>query len=257
MLESTSFTYNNIHSDDIGGVQCKVDSGLFEESFLPSRNILKESIRGRDKPYFMGFEMDPFEFTMNIYFEHLPIDERREVARMFMVDYYKPLIFDSNPDRIFYCMYSGDVDHLHNGVDEGYISLSMECNSPYSYSPVYTTRMYNLSSNSDEGALIEIENHGDGICMPMILLEIVRDGDISITNLSDGSMGVMELSDMLEGDVLEIDCENESIETGVAGVFRYDNHNDIYLRLVRGLNRIRVKGDCYIKFKYQFTLYQG
>lgn len=256
MLESTGFRYNNVHSNDIGGVNCQVGTDLFEESFLSSRSIEEESIAGRDKPYFMGLENEPLEFPMTIYFDVFDKDKRREVARLFSVNYYKPLIFDSNPDRIFYCMYDGDFDKKHNGQNQGYITLNMKCDSPYSYSPVYTTRVYDLTDNSSEGTEIKFENYGDTVCKPQITIEVEEDESISIANRNDGKH-ILEMENLLEGDTVVIDCEDESIESNDAGVFKYDNHNNVYIRFVRGVNRLKVHGKCKLQFKYQFTLYQG
>src|SRR5690606_29854000 len=107
-----------------------------------------------------------------------------------------------------------------------------------------------------QGSNIEFENYGDGICKPIITLEKIGEGNISIVNLSDGG-NELKIFNILNGDVLVIDCENEQIDTEVAGVFHYENHNNKYLRFVRGINRLKVYGNCKLQFKYQFTVYQG
>lgn len=255
MLENLSFTYDNIHSSEMGVMNVHINSGLFEEKFLPSREIREENIRGRDKPYFLGYDLQPFEFPMTLFFEKLNNEEKRKIARWLLVDYYKPLVFDGNPDRIFYCMYVGDVNEFHNGLNQGYIQLTMRCDSPFSYTPIYTSNQYNLSNNID-GHELEFENFGDDICYPFIRLEKIGDGDFSIVNLSDGGRE-FKMSDIWDGDILEIDNEDKSIETNVAGVYRYENHNNVYLRLLRGMNRLKIYGNVRIQFTYRFRLYQG
>lgn len=256
MLENLHFTYNGIHSSTMGVLNARVDSGLFQEKFLPSRELREESIRGKDKPYFMGYDLSPFEFPLTLFVEDLDRNKRRLLSRWLMVDYHKPLIFDGNEDRIFYCMYVGDIEHFHNGLNQGYINLTMRCNSPFSYTPIYSTNVYDLSNNIPEGYEINFENYGDTICEPYIYLEKIGDGDISIINLSDGGRE-FKMSNLMNGDELEIDNEVKSIETNVSGVFRYENHNNTYFRLLRGMNRLKVYGNCKLLFKYQFTLYQG
>jgi len=256
MLENTAFTYDGISSRDMKVVAVKVDSGLFEESFLPSRSIREESIRGRHKPYFLGYDLSPFEFPLVLYFEDLTKEEIRRISRWLLVDFFKPLIFESNPERIFYCMYEGNVDEFHNGLRQGYLTLNMRCDSPFSYSPVYSSEVFDFSTNVPEGTNIEFENYGDGICKPLITLEKIGEGDIRIVNLSDSGRE-LKLTDILTGDLLTINCEDEQIDTEVAGVFHYENHNNVYLRFVRGINRIKVYGNCKLQFKYQFTIYQG
>ncbi|MEL3959407.1 phage tail domain-containing protein [Caldifermentibacillus hisashii] len=258
MLESTSFLYDNIHSSDMGVINCKVDSGLFDEGFLPSRTIIEEKIAGREKPYFTGFEYEPFEFSMTLFFEDgMSKNKRRSVARWLLPVYYKPLIFDSNPSRMFYCMYHGDSRLLHNGLEQGYVTITMRCDSPFSYTQYYSTDIYDLSNNTINGTEISIKNYGDDICKPDIYIEKVDDGDISIINYSDSGRE-FKITNILDGDILNIDNENEQIETDISGSFNYKNHNNIYLRLLPySQNRLKIYGKCKIQFKYQFKLFQG
>ncbi len=44
MLENTSFTFNRISSEDMGVMMINPSSGLYEETFLPSRNIVETSV---------------------------------------------------------------------------------------------------------------------------------------------------------------------------------------------------------------------
>lgn len=138
MLEGVNFYYDGIYSVDMGVINCKIDGGMFEETFLPSREIKEVKINGRDKRYFQGVELEPLSFNLTFAFEYY-YDERRirEVARWLMQDYYKPFYTTDNPNRIFYCMLEGDSTLVHNGLKQGYITLTMRCDSPYSYTPKF------------------------------------------------------------------------------------------------------------------------
>lgn len=63
-----------------------------------------------------------------------------------MQDYYKPFYTVDNPNRIFYCMLEGDSKLVHNGLKQGYITLTMRCDSPYSYTPKFTKENMQFSS---------------------------------------------------------------------------------------------------------------
>src|SRR5690606_21030727 len=133
---------------------------------------------------------------------------------------------------------NGSVDEFHNGLSQGYVQLSMRCDSPFSYSPVYVSDIYDFSVNIEEGSNIQFENYGDGICKPIITLEKHGDGDVSIINLTEGGRE-LKLINILDGEVLTIDCDNEQIEAEI-GDFNYENHNNIYLRFVpHSLNRLK------------------
>ncbi|MNF57841.1 Phage tail protein [compost metagenome] len=253
MIESLHFTYDNIKSKDMGVIQINMDSGLFDEHYLPSTNIVEEKVPGRDTPYFIRLEREPITLSFSILFENeLTDEEARKIGRWLNQDYYKPLIFDSHPHKIFYCRYTGNPRLLHNGCQQGYATLEMRCNSPFAYSPVYE-ETFDLSTNSTTGTMIKIINSGDYDISPIIEIDKVENGDISIVNTSDGGE-TLELTALTNGEKVIVDCEIEEIETDIVGVLRYDNHNDVFLSLPRGTNHIKVFGKCRLTFKYEFKL---
>lgn len=136
MLEGINFYYDGIYSVDMGVLNCKIGGGMFEETFLPSRDIKEVVVNGRDKPYFQHVGFSPLTFDLTFAFEYGYDEKRiREVARWLMQAYYKPFYTIDNPNRVFYCMVDGDSSLFHNGLKQGYITLKMRCDSPYSYTP--------------------------------------------------------------------------------------------------------------------------
>lgn len=254
LKEILNFTFDDIYSEDMGVIQVKASDGLFEESFGATRQINEQIVIGRDKPYFFNVENDPLEFDLVLYFEDMDNDKCREISRwLYSPNYYKPLVFEGHEDRIFYCMAVGSPLMIHNGLNQGYLEITMRCDSPYAYSPVYLTEVYDLSINGTDGTEIKIENYGDIDCKPFIYLEKVNDGDLSIVNFSNAGQ-TLHLYDVWDGDFLIIDCENKSIETEVSGVFDYATFNNTFVNLTYGVNRLQVYGDCKIQFKYQFNM---
>lgn len=140
MLEGIHFYYDGVYSVDMGLLNCTIDGGMFEETFLPTMEIVETKVAGRDKPYYQSTELEPLEFELTFAFEH-GYDERkiREVAKLFFQPYYKPFYTVDNPNRIFYCKPNGDSKLIHNGAKQGYITLTMRCESPYSYTQKVTT----------------------------------------------------------------------------------------------------------------------
>ncbi|WP_090739508.1 phage tail domain-containing protein [Paenibacillus sp. Mc5Re-14] len=134
MLEGIHFYYDGVHSIDMGLLNCTVDGGMFEETFLPSRSIVETKVAGRDKPYFQSIDLEPLQFDLTFAFEN-GYDERkiREVARWLFQPYYKPFYTVDNPNRVFYCLVEGDSNLIHNGAKQGYITLTMRCDGAYSY----------------------------------------------------------------------------------------------------------------------------
>lgn len=138
MVEDLYFSYDGIISANMGLVNVHLASGMFDEFFLPSREINEITVRGKEKPYFQEVRHSPISFSLVFAFDKGFTESRlREVARWLMQDYYKPFYFLNNPNRVFYAMVDGDSNLLHNGLKQGYITLNFRCDSPYAYTQQY------------------------------------------------------------------------------------------------------------------------
>ncbi|WP_348537792.1 phage tail protein, partial [Paenibacillus sp. LBL] len=121
----------------------QLSNDLYSESFISERSIQEVEVRGNDKPYFQGVKRSPLVLKLEFAFEGYYDEQRiREVARWLDQDYYKPFYTSDNPERIFYCLLNSDSNLLHNGLKQGYITLEMRCDSPFSYSPEYVSKVY-------------------------------------------------------------------------------------------------------------------
>ncbi|MCY9758376.1 phage tail family protein [Paenibacillus alvei] len=156
MLEGIHFSYDGVHSVDMGLLNCKIDGGMFEETFLPSRSIVETKVAGRDKPYFQSIEMEPLSFELTFAFENNYTERQiREVARWLFQPYYKPFYTVDNPNRVFYCMVDGDSTLIHNGWKQGYITLTMRCEDAYSYTPEYIRNQMELNGSKITKTIVE------------------------------------------------------------------------------------------------------
>lgn len=258
--DSLWFSYDGIKSEQLGIVNVNVNSsGMLEEQFTASREINEKKIRGRSKPYFNSIEKSPLTIPVNFAFLDTFDEQKiREVARWLTnPTYYKPLFFSSNINRIFYALTVEDSNLIHNALSQGYVQLNFRCNDAYSYSPQYLSQVYDLANNTLNGTNIVFTNNGDEICKPEILVEMVGNGGFSIQNLSNGGQ-LMEFTGLVNAEELYIDCENEDIISNIsADTYRYDNHNGVFLEMVRGVNNLLIKGDVKIRFRYEFKTIQG
>lgn len=253
MLESLGFNFDGIHSSQLDILNVYVDAGLFQETFIANRTINEVTIRGRDVPYFQGVSLTPLEFPVKIAFEEgFDSQKIREVTRWLRKDYYAPLTFDSNPERVFYLMFVNESSLTHNGNGQGYITLAARCNSPYSYSHFKDSDDFHI----DGEQIIEIHNDGDLPVKPIIDIYKVGRGSLTINNFSTRD-NPFEFDILEDQETIQVDNEEEVIETDISNTERYDNFNDNYLTLERGVNRLIITGSCIIRFQYQFIFLQG
>lgn len=252
--ESQYILFNNVDSRNFDISSVNIGRGLLEETFVARREIIEEKIKGKTEPYFYGFDSDPIEFDLTLNFDEGFNDSKiRQVSKWLMTGYYAPLIFSEKSDRIYYCMMISDSSIFHNGSNDGYITVRFRCNSPFVYSHFNQTKKYDYSSNTLDGAKIEISNHGDTLCYPEISITKVGDGDISIHNLSNNKQ--FELMNLTNGEEVYVNNEREEIITSIDNAYRYDDMVGDFLCLSIGRNTIRINGDLKIQFKYQYKTY--
>jgi predicted phage tail component-like protein len=242
--------FNNKSSQDYGIINCHVDnSGLYNESFLAPRSIRQVKTK-YGKSYFQGIDQENLTLKVTFAFTKTWDDELiREVARWLSEpNFYSPLIFSSNPDRIFYAIITNSPQLIHNGCREGYVELDFLCSHPWSFSPVYT-QTFDLSSNTIDGTIIQLINNGDLPIEPIIKVQFVSGTGFSIVNLSDS--GKFIYFDGLQiNETLTIDTENEDIQSD-ALVYRYNQMLGEYINFPRGVNNIKILGSINLQFIYE------
>jgi phage-related protein len=256
---STSFNFAGENSEDYGLVNINISGGLQEEPFLAPRSIREVSIKGRKTPYFQEIEYEPLQFTVSFYFEEVwDSDKIRSVARWLGdQSYYQPLIFSMMPDRIFYVIFTDSPQLIHNCLEQGYVTLTARCDSPYSYSPVYTSAILDYSLNDVDGTAYTFVNNGDVICKPVLEVQIVSGSTFSIVNSSNGGQK-LEFTGLTVGENLVIDCEAETIETDLSATYRYENMSSTseFLSMIFGNNYLTVYGNIKLVWKYQYKTLQ-
>ncbi|RRJ66404.1 phage tail protein [Paenibacillus oralis] len=146
--DSLYFSYAGIVSEKFGVINVNVNSGMQEEALAASREANLLAAKGRDRPYLQSVTKSPLKFNVSFAFEdYYDTQKLREVARWLTEhDYYQELYFTNeigrSPERIFYAIVVDDPTLVHNCLSQGYVSLTFLCDSPYSYSPVMTSRLY-------------------------------------------------------------------------------------------------------------------
>ncbi|MED3562239.1 phage tail protein [Bacillus xiapuensis] len=265
--ESLYFTFAGIKSTEFGIWNVSISDGLYSEPFMASRSINEVKIRGRDKPYPFEVNKEPLSFQLSFLFSEGWDDELISKVQSWLdVDFYQPLSFSENLIKVYYAMPVDTSELTHNGIKQGYITLTMRCDSPYSYSRDIVSPWYK-SVHINGGSFItpylwsdnetkydkslEIINKGDKDILLEIFIEKNGDGDITVINTSRAN-SVMKFTSLLDGEKIHIDGENQIIESNLPNIWRYDDFNDFYLPLYKGKNVIQVEGDCLIKFQYRY-----
>lgn len=253
MRHELHFNFDGRWSYDMGVVKVNIGGGLLEDQIISSKTILEEKIEGRKKPYFYGVQREPLSFPLPIFFDNNLSNEKiREILRWLDCDDYRPFYMIDSPERVVYAMVVDDVNAIHNGIKSGYMELTMRTDSPYVLTPYTKSRRYRFMDNT-EGRIVEFENNGDFNCKPIVYILKHGDGDIKIQNLSNYT-GDFVFTDLNDNEEIMVDCEHKEIESSL-DIYRYDNFSKKYLEFVRGINRLKVIGDCELWFETAFEMY--
>ena len=249
--ESLYFSFDGVISDEEFDIlNISISTGMYNESFLATRSINEVTVPGNEKPYFFGVNRDPKSIQLGFYpQEHWDEEYLNAIARWLDVDEYKPLIFSDMPDKVMYAMPVDASEAIHNGCKEGYITLTMRLDSPYSYSHEKVDGWYDFSDTGS--GIIEFNNRGDKPIQPDIYIWKVGDGDVTISNMYENYSPLI-LTGLVDKEEIFIDPYLRLIKTNLPNVYRYNNFNDEYLTLPYGQSHLEVKGKCMVKFQYQY-----
>lgn len=252
---STLFLYNNQLSTDFGVINASIQSGLYEESFIPSVELKEVVTKNNDLPYLQRVKKLPFEFKLTIAFsDYWDKNKLAALARLFTVDYYAPMVFNEQPDKIYFCIPNGDSIISHNG-SIGYITQNFRCDSPYAYSPIFSTVVYDLTTNPTS-TTIQLVNNGDISCFPVVYVQIISGSTFSIVNLSNAGLN-MGFTGLNINENLQISGQDQEILTDQPLTYRYNNMTGDYLQLIRGVNNLQIFGNIKLQFTYEFRLLQS
>jgi len=246
--EKLYFNFDGIDSRSFNLVHIVLDSGMFEESLASNREIVETKIAGSYKPSFNRLELSPREFELNLAFEGEFTDSQIDkIIRWLFVDYYKPLYFIGSESKLMYCLPVGDPTLVHNGLKQGYFRLQMRCNSPFIYSPIFVSEIYDLSTIDKS---IILSNRGHKNIYPEMSITKIGDGNISIVNKTDGG-NIFDINQITNMEEIYINCEKEIIQSDIPGIYRFNNIFGDFPRLVYGENTLEISGRCKVQFRYQ------
>lgn len=247
--EKLYFNFDGVESSLYNLVHVNMSSGMFEEAFSASRDIVETTVAGNYNPYFSKVNLSPYEFELNLAFTESYTDQQiNEIVRWLFPDYYKPLFFIGEESKVFYCMPIGEPMIVHNGLKQGHITLNMRCNSPYIYSPSYLSPNYTVASGT---TTIVLPNMGHTTIHPEISITKNGNGNISIVQRSNGGK-IFDINELTNLEKIYINCEKEIIQTDIIGIYRYGNVVGEFPKLNYGNNTIEVTGNCEIQFRYQY-----
>lgn len=253
MIKSPYCSYDGISCQDFGLMVVQIgSSGMTSTRFGFNRTINEESVRGNETPYYYGYDNEPYQFSITFAKRGEWTDlEKINVVKWLYKKGYKSFVSNDNTDITYYCMPTGEANFYDNGCGEGYVTLTMRCNSPYGYLP---KQILDFTIEISPTTITIVNDSGvNENYYPYLEVTVNEGTSFSLNNLQD-SRDAFAFDNLYEGEKIYIDNERKTIQTSEAGVFRMNNFNKRWLRLLPGINQIEVTGLVTLHFEMQFPV---
>lgn len=244
--EKFYFNFDGENSEDFNIIAVDFGSGLYEEMFAPSRTINETETSKRNRTIFHDVKEERRTFDLNLAFENgFSGESIDDLVRWLFKDYYRPLYFEGQQDRVMFAMISGDSTIAHNGLEQGYFTVTVQTNSPYRFSRERTGTQPITGSGT-----MTLQNNGHLEVHPEFSIKKNGDGDLVIG--VDGRN--VQIVNLTNGEELYIDTLREIIKTDVIGEYRYENIRageleDLALGV--GEKEYTITGSCEISYRYR------
>lgn len=267
VFTATDFVYNNKRASDFGCIIAYGGDGIDGEYQIgtPVQPLL-QSLSRRSKVYNLGIEKEnngALEFELSFYkVDYVPFNayERDMIATWLLSDHtFKPLqmLQDDMSDLYYNCYFKALKYIVIGGSTYGFVATAV-CDSSFAWKNEETVEIINKADTNGLFPSItefDLYNISSDINLTTpILIEVDmgnNTNEFKVTNISNNNE-FFEFKNLVVGDKVKID-DLYSIECITRpNTIIVDNFNGEFMKLVNGLNKIKVDGEIKrIKIVYQ------
>lgn len=162
------FIFNGYHTRDFNVKNVQVDNGLASDTFLADRTPTIEKTRFSEKTYLLGYTEEPLKFKVRLLFdEHkFTLNNIMTLRRMIDTAGFKEFRFDNEEESalniVVYAMITGASNLTHNVINDGYVDLEFQTNSPRRYSEIMVDE-YDFSRSASNRLITEFKSELNSI----------------------------------------------------------------------------------------------
>ena len=258
MFYSEHFSFDNISSKDMGVILVtQNDDILMEYGIGYESNLNSEKAINSIEDIFFSEEKTSQSIEMSLCLvddKLIPIpwtlQKRNEILNWIVQKEFKPFVSEDTPNIVHYFKCIGVKKELSADMT-GLLTLTMQPISPYAYTPISIQKY--KTSNSKVEFIIDNPSNLHEVYYPQIEIVSLSDNEsieIYNTTVSDTPFVInnLNLNEVVEIDGLLKTVFNDKDEQ------RLTDCNRAWLKLIRGQNIIKVRGNCLITVKSQFPM---
>jgi hypothetical protein len=252
-FNAKNFIYNNIPSQTYGLFLGEIDgSGYTKSSASNQISIIQQKIFRNPVPYLYGVEQsEVLEFDVSIMSEaEIPSTKYSEISSwLFGKQNYGILrIMQNDMKGVYYKCFFTEPETIRVGNMIQGFTATIVCDSPWAWREPKTHTYYIATSPGSTGNFVtELYNYSanDYYTFPTsVIIQIGSGGgDIDIINIDDNSRA-STITGLSPWETITMNSQLQLISTDVDRTEPIiNNFNLKWLRLVKGNNRIRIRGD--------------
>ena len=243
----STFVYNDLSSDQFGLRIGELDGGGVNDLMgSNSLEIVEQKIYRRSTPFFYGSTAAPkLSFEVSAYSEQdLDGDMLAEIQRAyFSTRVYKQFkIMQSDiSDTYFNALLLDPKITKIGNVGKG-ITFTVSCDSPFAWHyPKITTWSFAGADIDESKTFLNNSDDSGAYLYPSLTITMnTTGGNATITNSDDGNR-VFQFTGLSANEVIIMDCSRQTLSSST-GLKRLGLFNKKFLRLVPGINHLRIQG---------------
>lgn len=253
---SENFYLNDVSNIDMGVVLVSMNSDVLMDYGIKYKESLQvEMSRNNHFYYSQNAEVDTFTLTVALVDrfgnpKEWTIDDRTRIVDWFVTKDFIPFI-SCDDNTLIYYLKCVEYTKKFNAIGQGVMEFVMQPESKYVHTPI-THHTYVIKGERDINIKC-LDNVNDRYYPKMEIIQLDKGKQsIEISNLTFRSDSFI-VNNLMENERVEIDHLLKSINSNME-TYKLKDINRKWFYLKRGLNKIRIKGNCEIRITVQFQL---
>ena len=243
------FQFDGVPSETYGLTISEVDASANSSTMgSASMEMVSRKIYRRATPYFYGgtpSENLSFDISITAIDEDIDAEKSQLIQKwLFSSRKYKKLLIiqPDMQDRYYNCIFNNPQIVRVGNIIRGY-TATVQCDAPYSWAFPKTVE-YTYSSPVTDASIVfnNVSDDRGSYLYPKTVLTVSNvGGNITITNQNDSNRQ-FSFTGLSANEVITVDNSLQILTTSL-GIRRMGNFNKKFLRLIPGLNNLRIQGN--------------
>jgi phage-related protein len=249
MFSSTGFAFNGVSSSTYKLIIGRIETGLVQAPYGVNRSLVKDRIKSNYKSILYHANYEPLTFSITMTLDDDVLANRqwtkevkKNIATWLFTDTYKDFKSDDDTTITYKCM-PINAERFINGLDEGYSTLTFECDSPFAYTTSSTpVAAFDLRTASPILATIPNPSNIPSQFKFYPEIQVIAqeaDCDVTITNTTTSE--TLILTGLANNEDVYLRGNRRQVLSSESGIFT--KWNKVWIHLANGDNEISVSGD--------------